>query len=180
MTKRLVCLVGGVVLALGVLAGCGSDDGDDTDAGGSDTNTSDNGGTSDDGGSSDDSGSDYCAEIAKFKSAIGDISPNSTLADLQSQADSMAAAADLAPDEVSDSWDTLADSSASILSALQNAGVKPEDELRDALKSNPEAAKAMSEAGKELAGVDEDADKISREVKDDCDIDLGADPGAPQ
>lgn len=162
--KRLTTIGCGAVLALGVLAGCGSDDGGGS---GSDDSTSASGG-------------DYCSEVEKAKDAMASsANASATLDDMKSQSESMAAVAEVAPEDVSKSWSNLADFSEKLVSTIEDSGVAPDKPLSEEMatmqKEDPEAAmKLQSSMPQQPKSLPDDGKKIEQQVKEECDIDLAS------
>lgn len=163
---KKVLAFGSAVVLCATLASCGDDD---------------KGG---DGGSA--SGASYCDQISSIKDNFEDIDfstlSDSTFDDMQSAFSSLEAAA---PDDVKDEWATLGDTFDRFQQALDDAGISLDD--LKAMSEDPSAIpedidlQALQQLGTEMNAIAEDndlqaaTDAISKEVKDECGIDLEED-----
>lgn len=157
--RRVATIGCGAVLALAVLAGCGSDDGGDST------------------GASGDSGGDYCSTVEDVK---GDMtaftSSDTSIDDMRSAVDRISEAAQAAPDDVGSAWDSLHSALDDMVTKLEDTGI-PTDEpfgkaAQQAMKKDKQLATEIRGAMSSVQSVNADADKIEKQVKDDCDIDL--------
>ena len=163
---RLAAIGGGAVLSFGVLAGCGSDDGGSN------------------GDSDEASGGDYCGQVEELQGGFEDLSSGeASLADMRSTVDLAGDIAGSAPSDISSEWESVHSTMDDIVSKLEEIGIAADKPLtqaaQDFAKENPdEAQKMVSEfenVQTDMQKVQADGDAIEKQVKDECDIDLGSD-----
>lgn len=145
--KRLVATAACAILSIGMLTACG---------GGND---------------------EYCSAVKDTKKSVGGINgSDATSADFKKATNSINDIADKAPDSVKDDWKTIGKTLQKVLDAVDDAGLKIED-LQDPAKAkdiDPSKLKKISEAAKDMSKVNDAQDKVTKEVKKDCDIKLGS------
>ncbi|MGH3360543.1 MAG: hypothetical protein ACRDO7_17200 [Nocardioidaceae bacterium] len=154
--KRLVPIACSAVLALGVLAGCGSDDG---------------------GSESDSSGGDYCSQVEDMKGSFETMaSEDATVEDMRSTVDRIGGVAEVAPSDVSSEWDSLHSAMDEFVSTYEDSGMATDEPLakagQDLAKEDPEKAQELMKAASGMQDVQSDGEAIEKQVKDECDIDL--------
>lgn len=161
-TKRLVAVVSGGLLTAAVIAGCGeaSDDGGDGD-GGSD-------------------GDDYCGLIEDVRGEFGSLEGDgTTLGTLSTLSDRISEISEAAPSEASESWGNMHSAVDEMVTALEDAGVdedKPlEDAVNEVVQEDKDKAQELMSSVSGLQAVQSDVEKAQKNVKDECDIDLGND-----
>lgn len=166
--KRLAASVCATTLSLAALAGCGSDDG-----GGGDSDNA--------------SGGDYCGQVEEMKGGFEEISGGeASLADMRSTVDQVGEIAGSAPSDISSEWESVHSTLDDVVSGLEDTGIADDKPLAKAAeqyaKKNPdEAQKMLSEfqgVQSDMEKVQADGDAIEKQVKDECDIDLGSDSGS--
>ncbi|MGH3423647.1 MAG: hypothetical protein ACRDO8_02890 [Nocardioidaceae bacterium] len=120
---------------------------------------------------------EYCSEIKQTKKTIGGIDGSqATSADFKKATDSIDKIADEAPESVKDDWRRIGKALGRVLKAVEDAGLKVED-LRDpstAQDVDPQKLKKIQAAAQDMTKVTKSQEKVSKEVKKDCDIDLGS------
>ena len=159
--RKTAGILTGLVLACGVLAGCGDDDGGNGAGGSSES---------------------YCDQLADAKEDINAITSSGT-PDFSKFDDIVGTMRDLAedaPDEVADDWKVMTDGLDAITDALDELGITLE-ELMTSMGTGqlPEGVtqEELIAVGEELEGLagdkmDEAGDAISEHAKTECDIDL--------
>lgn len=164
LTKRLVAVVSGGLLTAAVMTGCGESS---DDAGG--------------GGDSGSSGDDYCGLIEDVRGEFSSFeSADASLDDMSTLSDRMGDIADAAPSEVSKEWGNMHSAIGDMVTGLEDAGVEGDAPLQEAVtkalkedKSNAKAkAKELMASMSGLESVKTDVEKVQKNVKDECDIDL--------
>lgn len=158
-TKRLAAVVSGGLLTAAVIAGCG--DSSDSDEGG-DTS----------------SAGDYCGMIEDVQGEFGGLeSGDATLADLGSMSDRMGDIADAAPSEVSSEWSSMHSAIDKMVTSLEDAGVATDKPLEEAvtavLKEDKSKREELLSSMSGLGEVQSDAEKVQKNVKEECGIELG-------
>ena len=172
-TKRLVAAVSGGLLATAVMTGCG-------DSGGDDDNSAD--------GGSSGSGGDYCGQVEDMKGefeAFGD--EKTTLADVSDTVDLVGNIGESAPDDIASSWDALQKALGDMESGLTDLGVKEDAPMQEEIAKIAKDAqgdkakqKEMMDAMSGMQSVQTDAQKIEKQVKKECDIELSEGAESPE
>ncbi|MDN5853995.1 MAG: hypothetical protein L0K86_14340 [Actinomycetia bacterium] len=162
-TRRLVSAVSGGLLAAAIITGCGDDGG-----GGDDSDSS--------------AGGDYCGQVEEMKGdfeAFGD--PDYTLGDISETVGLIGDISESAPDDIASSWDSLHSAMSDFESKIAGFGVDEDaplqGEFEKLAKEDPSKKQEIITALSSMDDVKSDADKIEKNVKDACDIDLSGDSG---
>lgn len=160
-TRQLIAAVSSGLLAATVIAGCG-DSGDSTSA---------------DGGSS---GGDYCAQVEEMKGnfeAFQD--PDYSLSDVSETVDLIGDITESAPDDIASSWDSLYSAMSDFESGLSDLGIDPDAPMQESFeklaKEDPSKKQEILDTLSSMEGVESDGEKIEKQVKAECDIDLSED-----
>lgn len=168
-TQRLVAAVSGGLLATAIMTGCGDSSDDDSSA---------------DGGDSGSSGGDYCGQVEDMKGAFESFGDkDTTLGDVSETVDLLGGISDSAPDDISSSWDALHKALGGMESGLADLGVDEDAPMQEEVtkiakgaKDDKAKQKEIMEAMSGMQNVQTDAEKIEKQVKEECDIDLSESP----
>ena len=169
-TKRLVAAVSGGLLATAVMTGCG-------DSGGDDESSADGG-----------SGGDYCGQVEDFKGEFEAFAEqDTTLGDVSETADLAGNIGEAAPDDIASSWEALQKALSDMESGLTDLGVKKDAPMQEELAKVAKEAqgdkakqKEMMNAMSGMQSISSDGQKIDKQVKKECDIELSEGAEAPE
>lgn len=164
-TRRLVAVVSGGLLAAAVITGCG--DSDDS--------------TSADGGSS---GGDYCDQVEEMQGEFAQMGDAElTLNDVSDTVDLVGDIGDSAPDDIASSWEALHSAMGGFESGLADLGIDGDAPMQAQFeklaKEDPAKQKEILGAMSSMQDVQSDAEKIEKQVKTECDIDLSENADEP-
>lgn len=155
--KKLATIGGSVVLALGVLSGCGGDSGGGSDSG--------------------DSGGDYCGLIEEAQGKFADFdSADPTIDDFKDLEAQVNEVADAAPEEIQSDWEQLGSVVSDLVSTLEGTGIPTDEPLSEAASEIPpkEQKELMAPLMEDIQSMQETQQAVSDHVKKECDIDLGS------
>lgn len=145
--KRLATSTACAVLSIGMLSACG---------GGTDA---------------------YCSEIESTQESLGGIdTQNASSEDFKKSTTAINKIADKAPDDIKSEWQTIGQTLKKVQTALDDAGLKVED-LQDPQKMkdvDPAKLKDIQSAASDMTKVADAQEKISKQVENECDIQLGS------
>lgn len=161
MRRTATIAVTGLV-AVSVLAGCGSDDDKKGSASGGDS---------------------YCATLKKASTLVTDFTAEGTEPDFgkfQDFLDKADELSDKAPDTIEDDWDTMLGAMDDLVDALEDAGLSIEQfgemATTGQMPDGVDQAKLLA-LGSKLESLSSEkieaaGDAISKHAKDECDVDL--------
>ena len=159
--RRFAAVLSSGLLATAVIAGCGGDDGGDSDSDSS-------------------AGGDYCGQVEEMKGdfeSFGD--PEYTLGDISETVSLIGDISESAPDDVASSWDALHSAMSEFESNIADFDVDEDaplqEEFEKIAKDDPSKQQEIMKALSGMEDVSSDADKIEKQVKDECDIELSGD-----
>jgi hypothetical protein len=169
------------VLLLGVVAGCGGDDGGDSagDSAAGDATSEESASSSGEEESPDAeaAGGAYCDELERAQSDFADLGSDfGRFEEIRTTAQGIA---DAAPSEVSGQWDQLVAYLDDVETALQDAGITPDEVEGLAAGTIPQGVdiKALEKAFTKLETQTQElstaTESIEKHAKSECGIDLG-------
>ena len=119
--------------------------------------------------------SDYCATVEENASTLESLGKDRTNAGYTEYAETFEAVAADAPEAVKQQWTELAEATRGVLAAQEEVGLALEDMSDDdkVADLSSEQLAALNESYEAFNGTDDQRTAVVKNVKTECDIDLG-------